>query len=335
MKYKYYVGIDVSKLTLDFSVVSAGKVVFFIQTENTNEGFEKFLIEFSKEYPFDELQELLFCMEHTGIYCNTMIQLQEVYGLNLWIETALQIKRSMGLARGKNDKIDSFRIATYAYRFKDKVNVWEIRRPEIRKLKYLLTFRNRIVGIIKSLKMPLKEIESFEEFNLFTELEGLHATSIEALTKDLEALDFQINKLIKEDVALNHLNSLISSVDNVGRIVSAEIIVATNEFKTIAEGKKFSCYSGVVPFKHESGSSIRGRQRVSHMANKNMKSLLHMSAMSAISRPGEMKEYYQRKVAEGKNKMSVLNAIRNKLVLRVFACVRDGKLYEKNYEYQP
>lgn len=335
MKYKYYVGIDVSKLTLDFSVVFDGKVVFFVKKENTAEGFESFLVEFSKEYHFDDLQELLFCMEHTGIYCNTMIQLQEIYGLNLWIETALQIKRSMGMARGKDDKIDSYRIATYAYRFKDRANVWEIRRPEIRKLKYLLTFRNRIVGMIKSLKMPLKEIESFEDQNLFTELEQLHSASIEALSKDLEVLDFQINKLIKEDVSLNHLNTLISSVDNVGRIVSAEIIVATNEFKTINEGKKFSCYSGVVPFKHESGSSIRGRQRVSHMANKNMKSLLHMSAMSAISRPGEMKEYYQRKVAEGKNKMSVINAIRNKLVLRVFACVRDGKLYEKNYEYQP
>lgn len=335
MKYKYYVGIDVSKLTLDFSAVSAGKVVFFIQTENTDEGFEKFLIEFSKEYPFETMEEILFCMEHTGIYCNTMIQLQETYDLNLWIETALQIKRSMGMARGKNDKIDSYRIATYAYRFKDKANVWEIRRPEVRKLKYLLTFRNRIVNVIKSLKMPLKEIESFEDFDLFTELESLHAGSIEALTKDLETIDFKINKLIKEDVALNQLNTLITSVDNVGRIVSAEIIVATNEFKTINIGKKFSCYSGVVPFRHESGTSIRGRQRVSHMANKNMKSLLHMSAMSAISRPGEMREYYQRKVAEGKNKMSVINAIRNKLVLRVFACVRDGKLYEKNYEYQP
>jgi transposase len=335
MKYKYYVGIDVSKLTLDFSVVSDGKVVFFIQTENTNEGFEKFLIEFTKEYSFENLKEILFCMEHTGIYCNTMIQLQEVYDLNLWIETALQIKRSMGIARGKNDKIDSYRIATYAYRFKDKANIWENRRPEVHKLKYLLTFRTRIINVIKSLKMPLKEIESFENFDLFNELEDLHNGSIEALKKDLEVIDFQINKLIKEDVSLNQLNTLISSVDNIGRIVSAEIIVATNEFKTINQGKKFSCYSGVVPFRHESGSSIRGRQRVSHMANKNMKSLLHMSAMSAISRPGEMRDYYQRKVAEGKNKMSVINAIRNKLVLRVFACVRDGKLYEKNYEYRP
>lgn len=335
MNIKYYVGIDVSKLTLDFSVVHKGKVIYFIQTDNSEEGFEDFLKGFSADYHFDSLQDLLFCMEHTGIYCNTVIQLQELYGLNLWIETALQIKRSMGMTRGKNDKIDSYRIAIYAHRFRDKANIYEIRRPELRKLKHLLVFRNRLIRMIKSLRMPLKEIENFEDLSLFEELAGLHSASIEALMKDLEVIDFQIDSLIKEDIALNQLNTLISSVDNIGRIVAAEIIVATNEFTTITEGKKFACYCGVVPFKHESGTSIRGKQRVSHMANKNLKSLLHMSAMSAISRPGEMRDYYQRKVAEGKNKMSAINAIRNKLVLRVFACVRDGKLYQKNYEYQP
>lgn len=335
MNIKYYVGVDVSKLTLDFSVVHEGNVIFFTQTENTEEGFNDFIHKFSSEHTLEDLQELLICMEHTGVYCNTMIQLQEIYDLNLWIETALQIKRSMGMTRGKNDKIDSYRIAVYAYRFRDKAQRYEIRRPEVRKLKHLLVFRSRIIRMIKSLKMPLKELETFEDKELMKELEELHSSSIEALLKDLEVVDFKIDSLIKEDVALNQLNTLINSVDNIGRIVAAEIIVATNEFTTITEGKKFACYCGVVPFKHESGTSIRGRQRVSHMANKNLKSLLHMSAMSSISRPGEMREYYQRKVAEGKNKMSTINAIRNKLVLRVFACVRDGKLYQKNYQYQP
>ena len=70
---------------------------------------------------------------------------------------------------------------------------------------------------------------------------------------------------------------------------------------------------------------------MSHRAHKPMKALLNMAARSSVSSPGELRDYYERKVAEGKNKMLVLNAIRNKIIHRVFACVRDGRKYEKIY----
>ena len=70
------------------------------------------------------------------------------------------------------------------------------------------------------------------------------------------------------------------------------------------------------------------------MANKNIKTLLHMGALAAIKKPGDIQDYYLRKVAEGKNKMSVLNAVRNKLVLRIFACVNQNRAYENNYCYK-
>ena len=70
------------------------------------------------------------------------------------------------------------------------------------------------------------------------------------------------------------------------------------------------------------------------MANKNIKTLLHMAALSTIKKRGDLQEYYIRKVAEGKNKMSVLNAIRNKLILRIFACVNQNRVYEQNYCYK-
>jgi transposase len=88
----------------------------------------------------------------------------------------------------------------------------------------------------------------------------------------------------------------------------------------------------VAPFKDESGKKKK-REKVSHKANKKMKKLFHLLAMSAIRIKGEMKQYYERKLAEGKNKMSVLNAIRNKIILRIFSCVKNKKCYEKNYGY--
>ncbi|MEM6845936.1 MAG: IS110 family transposase, partial [Bacteroidota bacterium] len=69
------------------------------------------------------------------------------------------------------------------------------------------------------------------------------------------------------------------------------------------------------------------------LANKDVKKLLHMAALSAINNCEELRSYYQRKVAEGKNKMSLINAVRNKLILRIFAVVRSNRKYEKNYNY--
>lgn len=95
--------------------------------------------------------------------------------------------------------------------------------------------------------------------------------------------------------------------------------------------RKFACYSGIAPFEYRSGISIRGRTRVNPMANKKMKRYLHKASLTGIKLDEELKKYYERKVAEGKNKMSVLNAVRNKLLARVFAVVNRGFVYQKNY----
>ncbi|MEQ9308053.1 MAG: IS110 family transposase, partial [Balneolaceae bacterium] len=114
-------------------------------------------------------------------------------------------------------------------------------------------------------------------------------------------------------------------------VVAVSMLVMTNEFKWIRDPRKMACHCGVAPFEYSSGKSIRGRSRVSHRAHKPMKALLNLAARSSVSSPGELRDYYERKVSEGKNKMLVLNAIRNKLIHRVFACVRDGRKYEKIY----
>ena len=147
----------------------------------------------------------------------------------------------------------------------------------------------------------------------------------------MAAIEAKIDELFSDDAQLSRLYELISSVDGVGKCIAGQVIVDTNEFKNIKEGKAYACYSGVAPFEHRSGSSVHLRSRLSHLANKCTKTLLHMAALSPIRMAGELKDYYQRKVAEGKNKMSVMNAIRNKLILRVFACVRNNKVYQKNY----
>ena len=97
----------------------------------------------------------------------------------------------------------------------------------------------------------------------------------------------------------------------------------------LKDTRKLACYCGVAPFEHSSGSSVRGKTKVHYMANKKLKCNLHMASLSAIKLDQDLKKYYERKVAEGKNKMSVLNAVKNKLLARVIAVVNKQQEYVK------
>ena len=155
--------------------------------------------------------------------------------------------------------------------------------------------------------------------------------SLKAINADLENAEKQINMLIQGDDRLRELFGWITSVPGVGHAIAAEVLVATNEFKAINDPKKLACHAGVAPFEYRSGTSVRSKTRVSQHARLRLKSLFHLGAMSSIRTKGELQVYYQRKVAEGKNKMLVLNSVRNKLVHRVCSVVHRGQKYDKNY----
>lgn len=329
MKTSFFIGIDVSKKTLDFAVRDQKRHLFHVKVENSSSG----LNEFKKACLANNVsfEESLICCEHTGIYSQNILALATQEHLSLWLESSLRIKRSLGLQRGKSDKIDALRISEYAYRYADKAVIWQPERQVIIKLRQLVGLRKRLLNAKSALKVPLYEVADFQDKKLQKEMERLNKKPIEALEKQITEVEKQIKTLVKEDDSLSHLFSIVTSVEGVGPVVFWEMIITTNEFKLFSCPRKFACYAGVVPFEHSSGISIRGGTRVSHIANKRMKKLLHMAALAVVSKQGELADYYHRKVEQGKNKMSVINAIRNKLIHRVFACVRDNRKYEKNY----
>jgi len=204
-------------------------------------------------------------------------------------------------------------------------------REIVRKLKYLLKIRQRLVNTRRRLKTPIQEAEEFVNSSLVKTEKKLLQPILTQVDLKIEQIEEQIKQLIKQDAELKRLYSLVSSVSGVGLIISTHMIVASNEFKTIQDPKKMACHCGVAPFAHTSGKSIRGKAKVSHLADKDLKWILHMGAMSAILSHNELQDYYHRKVAEGKNEMAVLNAIRNKIIHRIFACVHQNRKYEKNY----
>jgi transposase len=331
MDYKHFIGIDVSKKWLDFAVVVEGNVLFHLQVNNSKDGISEFMSQLFKQPNYQE-NTSLFCMEHTGIYNNHLVSFLTKMKTSVCIESGRQIKQSQGIQRGKNDRVDAQRIALYAYKNRNDIRLWTPKREVIVKLKYLLSLRDRLINASKQLSTPVKEDSGFIDKNLTKRIASLSKRTITSLKKDIEAVDDEILQLIQTDVELKRLFAIITSIKGVGAITAVQILITTNEFKDINSPKKFACYCGVAPFEHSSGSSIRGKTRVSQLGNKNVKRLLHMAAMVSVMYNEELKQYYQRKVEAGKNKMLVLNAVRNKLIHRIFSCVKHDRLYENNYQ---
>lgn len=331
MQFVYFIGVDVSKATLDFAVVKANQVLLHQQVSNDQKGINQFLKELRKQTK-TSLKECLFCLEHTGIYNNPLLKALHPLAANMWVERAAHIQESMGLTRGKTDKVDAKRIALFAYKNRDEARLWKPKRTVMAQLDRLTAQRARLVKVIKMLQTPLSDSEGFiDKADRKADQQACNA-SLQALKADLKLANKAIAELIQQDPDLKRLFERVTSVVGISQITAAEIILTTNEFQDITDPKKFACYAGVVPFERSSGQR-KGRPQVSHMANKKVKSLLHLGAMSAIQHCKQLKAYYQRKVAEGKNKMLVLNNVRNKLVLRIFACVREDRNYDEKYSH--
>jgi transposase len=330
MEFEFFIGIDVSKNKLDFSVQQGKSYLFHREIVNEPEAIKGFIREISRLNGFS-LNHTVFCMEHTGIYSNHLLSCLYQKKANICLEAATQIKKSLGNLRGKNDKVDSMRIATYAYKNRDELRLWSPRRDEVQQLAHLSSTRSRLIKAKKILKTPLKEYGAFVKKRSAKQNIAVCNKALGGIETSLEHVERAIMNIINADPELKRLFALVTSVVGIGKVTAVQLIVTTNEFKDINNAKSYACYAGLVPYLEESGV-FKGKGRVSHMANKKVKTLLHMAALVAIQYNDELRLYYERKVnIEKKNKMSVINAIRNKLVQRIFSCVNQNRKYEKNY----
>lgn len=330
----HFIGVDISKKTLDMEVLNhSGEIQKKSKLGNDEKSMIDFFDGLIQEDPSFKWGTTIVCLEHTGIYANILLGFLVKMKTNICIEMALQIKNSQGMKRGKSDQIDAHRIAQYVFKNQHEVRLWAPTRPQVQKMKALLTLRERLVRISNQLEVPLNEGDGFIDLSIQKELQASSKASIRAVQKDIEKVERGIDELIRQDATLKKQFDLLTSVTGIGSIIACNMIVTTNEFKSITEAKKYACYAGVAPFENTSGTSVKGKPRVSKLANMDIKKLLYLGATSAIQHSQELKGYYERKVAEGKKKMSVINAVRNKLISRAFACIRDQRPYEKIYKH--
>jgi len=332
MDFYYFVGIDTSKGQLDAAVWSEGQILEQHTLANEVSAIRKYIKQLRGLKGFN-MSTAVFCLEHTGIYNAHLLKVLHQSKAQIVLVAAVEVQRSLGLQRGKNDQIDAVRIATYAARFSDKLQLWEPPRKVIDQLQQLSVLRQRLIKAKGQLEVPLKEAKEFLDEDNWGPIEEHSKEPLEALSKALERIEHQIQQLIQQDDQLHDQFQRITSIPGVGRVLASEVLIQTNEFRDFREARKFACHAGIAPFEHRSGSSVRGRPRVSHRANKRLKTLLHLSAMAAIRSKNEFQAYYLRKTLDGKNKMSVLNAVRNKILHRIFAVVRNETTYQENYQF--
>jgi len=329
---KAFIGIDFSKLKFDVAVylADAKEIVSTNIFENQPSGYQQ-LIAWLKEVLDFSKSDILFCGEHTGYYSSNLSVYLHESGYDLWLVSGLEIKLSQGIKRKKTDKADSCYIAQYACRFQDKVSLYQPMPAALEEVKDLLSYRERLVELRKILLTSARELKRvrISKSSLYIYDESL--AQVRELSKKIKECEKQIEEIIKQDNTLETNYKLMNTVKGIGLVNAALILVTTGNFTLFTDPRKFGCYSGVVPFEHNSGTSVRGKTRVSHIANKKIKSLLTQAARNSVRYDPLLRDYYQRKVAEGKAKALVLNNVRNKLIHRIFAVVRSGQEYDLNY----
>lgn len=323
MDYSKIIGIDVSKLTLDVEVLPDGKA---LHSENDVKGIKQLFRSLAKDYKV-KLSEALFAFEHTGFYSHQLAVYLQEKGYAFVMLPGLELKRSLGISRGKSDKVDARKIAEYASLRKLQIVPTQMPEKEVEQMKLLLSLRDKLVKQRAGHKATIGEAKRALGKNEVPLYFKVQEDVIKNLDDNIDLLDKELLNLVQNHPELKTQFDLIVSIKSVGKQTALYMIAITHGFTKFANWRKFACYAGTAPFPYQSGTSIRGKTKVSHLANKRAKSILGNIAASAIQWNTEMKLYYQKRLAAGKNKMSTLNIICNKLLARIFAVVERGTPY--------
>lgn len=324
-KWKFTLGIDVSKLTLD---ISCSELNEHIKIKNGSEGFKQFL-KWCRQSGID-LKESFLVLEYTGGYEYKLLQFCEAHAIVYARIPGLAIKNSMGITRGKNDKVDSLRIAQYGEEKHKSLQPSKPLNAATIQLKGLLNFRKRLVRENAGYQCSIKEREHMYGENKKDIVVKALRQKLKANIKIIAGLEVEMMKIISQDEKMKLNYALITSIKGIGKVNALMTIAYTENFTSFTNPRSYAVYLGVVPFDHSSGTSIKGKKRVSHIANKELKQELNQAARSAIEWDKEIMAYAQNKMATKCYKI-VLNNVKFKLILRMFAVVKKGEMYVENY----
>lgn len=324
---KLFIGIDISKDVFDFlGITEDGEVALANGVCNNDApGIKHFIKSLKRHSTYD----VHICMEHTGHYGFLLTTEFTLAAIKFSLINPLEIKHSVGLVRGKTDAVDAYRIAKYALTHKHDLKLYQLPIKEIQQLKALISLREGYVKIMVQLKNSLKAFEIIAISVPLKKQLKQHQKLIAEQEKAIANIEEQMKEIIENNDDLRSSYKKITSVIGVGPLTGIKCIIETENFTRFNNPRKFACHCGLAPFEYQSGSSIRKRTKTSPIRDKSLKSILFKAASSAIQHDPQLKNYYKRKTEAGKHKLSVLNAIANKIVLRIFAVAKRKEPFVK------
>jgi transposase len=335
---KFTIGADISKDKINFALRFLNEYLLEKEIENTTSALNKFIKHVQsliKDIAKEKKSEycLEFIMEHTGIYGNLLIECLAGHSVTMYVVSGLEIKNSIGISRGKNDKIDARRIADYGVRFADKLKPYALCDQGLSELKGLYTKRSQLVRLKSQLTQAKDDNKKFQNKDLLKKLNKIDDPIVKALDDAIDKIEAEMLELIKSNTAVYDNYKIAQSVPGVGKVIAIAFICATNNFNKFESAKALGSYCGVVPFGKESGR-YKGKDKVSRIANKTLKTLLHLGALASITGKNAFATYYQRKITDDKkNKMLAINNVRNKIVKTLFACIKNKTKYTAEYTF--
>jgi transposase len=324
MKKMHIIGVDVSKNKLDYHCY--GHIITPAPVSNNVKGYRQMQKWITQKVSSDKT-EVMLVMEHTGIYTFNIERFLEQHGWQYTKRPALDIKRSAGIHRGKNDKADARMISKYGWKNKEELQPSKPMSDTMVQLQQLMSYRDKLVAEKAGHQARLKELKTQMGNYLHDRIEQSAVYIIEVLSVEIESLEKEIKACIKKDEPLENNYNLLNSIRGVAFVTSVHMLISTENFTRFDNWRQYACYCGVAPFTHTSGSSIRGKTRVSHLANKKIKSLLTQAALTAIKYDEDLKNKYKQKRKEGKPLMCVINIIRAKLIERMFTVIKRQQPY--------
>ena len=313
-------GIDLSKEKFDVSFMQENAEIKNLEVKNKYSAICDFLSSLSKDS--------ILCIEHTGIYGELLVFLANCYEIRICAISGYEIKHSLGLQKGKSDQLDANRIREYGERFMDKLKNTIFPSENLHELRELHSMRDLLVRQRKMLVTHVKEKGSSPFRSI--QAKEISDRAIDNLNTRIREIEMQINEIIRTDEALKENSKLIVSIKGIGPVTANELIIKTQNFKKIPTARQASSFAGVCPFPDSSGKMVK-KSKVSKMSDKSLKTLLFLCAASAIQYNKDMRQYYEKKITEGKPKYLALNNVANKLLRTVYALIESRQMYDPNY----
>ncbi len=314
-KIKHFYGVDISKSFFDV-VDQDGNHDQFV---NDLKGFKSFLKSLRKES--------LVVMEATGYYHYRLAQYLYEKGITVSVVNPLSVKRfiQMKLSKIKTDKSDARAICEYAqatevplYTAKNVIQAECLQLLSLQDLylKQRTALKNKIHGE-KALGIPSKTVS-----RSLTRM-------LKQVDKELAQLESKLESLVRETQE-NQLEQL-TSIPGMGKKTAMLLIVLTDGFTSFENARQLCCYSGLTPTIRQSGTSVRGRSRISKVGNRKLRNLLFMCSFTACRTNKACRDLFERIVLKGKSKKLALIAVCNKLLKQAFAIAKSGTYYQENY----